>query len=530
MTREFHSFAQRIGRDAATVACKKTQREAAATATTAQPSTPGRHWAGLGGDPGRRERGVNDRVISKPRPGYFKVRMGHTKSRRVIWGPARIERPIPLDPETGEMLDRHTALIATIDGVEVAMDRVWLSAFEIDKAEYDYVRADLDWWKKYEPGWLTFAKYNNTESDTKRDDMDQENQTDDQQVAIAERETPPALVARGLTLEQWRVLKDAIWPAAKSNEAIFMAIDYCKARGLDPFKRIVHIVPVWDAEKKCLVETVWPGIAELRTTAARTGQYAGKDEPVFGETVEARIGDVQINFPEWCQVTVWRLIAGQRVAFHGSRVYWEEAYATKGRSDEPNTMWRKRPRGQLAKCAEAEALREAFPEEIGGDYSVEEMQGQTIGLEPPPPRPERSEFTDDPTEPAPVEAEPKKPDGDAPAEAKPEPEPVEAKADPLETMPALDRKAEPSEPADDAMYAFIDMDGVEHFDMAVEQAVGEFVQALLHAGDPAVLWVDNQEFRAAVGRNKLGADLSERMNAAYQNLAGVTPPVDKAAA
>ena len=469
------------------------------------------------------------RFTAHPRPGYFKVRMGHTKSRRVIWGPARIERPIPTDPETGEVLDRQPALVATIDGEEVGMDRVWLSAFEVHKAEYDYLLADLDWWKKYDPGWLTFTRYTDTKSDTKRDDMDQEQETG-QEVAAAERETPAALVARGLTLEQWRVLKDAIWPAAKSNEAILMAIDYCRARGLDPFKRIVHIVPVWDSEKKCLVETVWPGIAELRTTAARTGQYAGKDEPRFGDTVEARFGEVDINFPEWCQVTVYRLIAGERVAFHGARVYWEEAYATKGRSDEPNTMWRKRPRGQLSKCAEAEALREAFPEEIGGDYSVEEMQGQTIGIEPPPPRPERSDFTDDPTEPAPVEAEPKKPDDDAPAEAKPEPEPVEAKTNPLDPLPALDRNAKPTESADDAMYAFIDMDGVEHFDMAVDQAVGQFVQALLAAGAPDVLWVDNHDFRAAVGRNTKGAGLSERMNTAYQNLTGEPPPVDKAAA
>jgi hypothetical protein len=48
-------------------------------------------------------------------------------------------------------------------------------------------------------------------------------------------------------------------------------------------------------------------------------------------------------------------------------------------------MWRRRTRGQLDKCAEAAALRAAFPEELGNDYSAEEMEGQVIDHAPPPP-------------------------------------------------------------------------------------------------------------------------------------------------
>jgi hypothetical protein len=56
-------------------------------------------------------------------------------------------------------------------------------------------------------------------------------------------------------------------------------------------------------------------------------------------------------------------------------VYWVETYATIKRGDDtPNEMWETRPRGQLEKCAEAAALRAAFPEEVGGDYIPEEVR------------------------------------------------------------------------------------------------------------------------------------------------------------
>jgi hypothetical protein len=56
--------------------------------------------------------------------------------------------------------------------------------------------------------------------------------------------------------------------------------------------------------------------------------------------------------------------------------YWIENYATAGKdSIAPNAMWKKRPRGQIAKCAEAQALRKAFPE-IASAPTFEEMDGK----------------------------------------------------------------------------------------------------------------------------------------------------------
>lgn len=221
-----------------------------------------------------------------------------------------------------------------------------------------------------------------------------------------------------VTPDQWRVLIDQIFPSAKTVEAIGMALAYCRARNLDIFKRPVHIVPMYSTVLKRMVETVWPGISEIRTTAMRTGDYAGMSETEFGPNAERRIkvevtdgqsGEVTaaervIVYPEWAKVTVYRWSHGQKVAFPAI-VYWEEAYATKGKSDVPNEMWSKRPRGQLEKCVEAAALRKGFPEEIGNLYAAEEMEGRVIDAvvteAATPALPTRSEPPDPPAQPEP---------------------------------------------------------------------------------------------------------------------------------
>lgn len=196
-----------------------------------------------------------------------------------------------------------------------------------------------------------------------------------------------------LSQTQWRVLTDQIFPAAKTVEAVVMAIEYCRSRKLDIMKRPVHIVPVWSSAKGRMVETVWPGISEIRTTAARTGQYVGMEEIQYGPQItRAFTGVVEkwenkqkvqqtvtkdVTFPEWGSVVIYRLIDGKPRAFH-TKIYWLETYGTLKGTDIPNDMWAKRPIGQFDKCLEAAALRKTFPEEVGNDLVAEEMEGRTI--------------------------------------------------------------------------------------------------------------------------------------------------------
>jgi phage recombination protein Bet len=175
------------------------------------------------------------------------------------------------------------------------------------------------------------------------------------------------------------VLQSSLYPGA-SPQAIGLVIGYCKAAGLDPMLKPVHIVPMWDSKSKSMRDVVMPGIGLYRTQAARSGQFAGMSEPEFGPDITEKIGGQEITYPDWCKVTVKRALASGIVAEFTALEFWRENYAVKGgqeKSIAPNAMWTKRPRGQLAKCASAQALRIAFPE-IGSQPTAEEMEGKPL--------------------------------------------------------------------------------------------------------------------------------------------------------
>lgn len=176
-----------------------------------------------------------------------------------------------------------------------------------------------------------------------------------------------------------KVLQSSLYPGA-AIESIKMVIGYCKASGLDPMQKPVHIVPMWDSKAGQMRDVIMPGVNLYRTQAARSGQFAGMSEPDFGPEVTKEIGGLKITYPEWCRVTVRRLLPSGIVAEFSAIEYWMENYAVKGgkeKSIAPNAMWQKRPRGQIAKCASAQALRIAFPE-IASQNTAEEMEGKQI--------------------------------------------------------------------------------------------------------------------------------------------------------
>ncbi len=193
-----------------------------------------------------------------------------------------------------------------------------------------------------------------------------------QQIQVADGENDAEIMA---------VLQNSLYPGA-AQASIRMVLGYCRAAGLDPMQKPVHIVPMYDAKTRQMRDVIMPGIGLYRTQAARNG-CAGVSEPDFGPDVTAKVGGQQITYPTWCRVTARRrLVTGEVVEFTAKEL-WIENYAVKGgaeKSQAPNAMWTKRTYGQLAKCAEAQALRKAFPE-IGSEPTADEMVGKSINDE-----------------------------------------------------------------------------------------------------------------------------------------------------
>lgn len=188
---------------------------------------------------------------------------------------------------------------------------------------------------------------------------------------------PPTVLQRGLNTAQWNTLCNSIFPGAKTD-SVLLAVDYCKARGLDVMKKPCHIVPisVRDGESWKYRDVIMPGIYELRTTAMRTGLYLGHSPIEYGPEVE----QFGLLVPESAQMVVFRWNdKAVRVTEFPVRVLFREVVNLK--NDKPNQRWAKAPVQMMDKCLEAAGLRKAFPEELGGQYTDDEMEGRAIDVE-----------------------------------------------------------------------------------------------------------------------------------------------------
>lgn len=263
--------------------------------------------------------------------------------------------------------------------------------------------------------------------------------TEKQELAPAKPGALPApATRRGITESQWRMLFN-LYPGALPESAL-MVWDYCKTRGLDPMKKPCHIVPISVKNARTgnyeWRDVVMPGIYEYRITAHRTGLYNGHSEPEFGEDVKF----AGVTAPAWCAMTALRFNpkTGKEMSFP-VKVYFREVVATK-RDGNANERWCRAPIQMLTKCAEAAALREAFPEEFGGEPTEEERAGDEpkVTVEPPPADPVRRSEKSDTSSPAPEQAQSSPaPCGDASASAPvPSTPPAAAETKPVTSSPA----------------------------------------------------------------------------------------------
>jgi hypothetical protein len=110
--------------------------------------------------------------------------------------------------------------------------------------------------------------------------------------------------------------------------------------------------------------SIQTGIDGFRLVADRSGRYLGQEDPVFGPENDD-------GAPDWVKVTVLKQVQGA-VAKFPAIARWKE-YAQRKQNGTPTAMWAQMPYLMLSKCAEALALRMAFPAELSGVYTREEM-------------------------------------------------------------------------------------------------------------------------------------------------------------
>jgi phage recombination protein Bet len=170
------------------------------------------------------------------------------------------------------------------------------------------------------------------------------------------------------TDEQVQLIKNTVARGSTDDE-LKLFLYTARRTGLDPLTKQIHFVKrkVWNKQKQCYEEigTIQTGIDGYRAIAERSKTLAGIDDAVVEETEGSK-------YPSKSSVTVYRMVEGQRVGFTAS-ARWTE-YASTDRDGKPQQMWNKMPYLMLGKCAEALALRKAFPNDLSGLYTFEEMQ------------------------------------------------------------------------------------------------------------------------------------------------------------
>ena len=167
------------------------------------------------------------------------------------------------------------------------------------------------------------------------------------------------------TPEQTQLISTTIAPGCSNDELRLFAYA-CQRTGLDPFSKQIYAI------KRGGKMTIQAGIDGLRSIAERTGQLDGSETLWCGD--DGQWQDVWLSSkpPAAAKTIIYR--KGASHPFVGVARF---ADYNGGQG-----LWSKMPAVMIAKCSEALALRKAFPADLSGVYSNDEMQQEDVTVEP----------------------------------------------------------------------------------------------------------------------------------------------------
>jgi phage recombination protein Bet len=159
------------------------------------------------------------------------------------------------------------------------------------------------------------------------------------------------------TPEQTQLISSTIAPGCSNDELRLFAYA-CQRTGLDPFSKQIYAI------KRGGKMTIQAGIDGLRAIAERTGQLDGSETYWCGEDGEWQDVWLGTKPPSAAKTVIFR--KGSQHPFVGVARF-ADYNAGQG-------LWSKMGAAMIAKCSEALALRKAFPADMSGVYSTDEMQ------------------------------------------------------------------------------------------------------------------------------------------------------------
>lgn len=156
-------------------------------------------------------------------------------------------------------------------------------------------------------------------------------------------------------------------------------LQHCSRTGLDPIARQIYSIA-----RKSKGQLKWQiqiSIDGARLVAERSGQYEGQTTPEFtADGITWTQVWLSKDFPAAARVGVYR--RGFREPLYAVALW--DAYVQTTYKGDVTEMWKKMGPLMLAKCAEMLALRKAFPQDLSGLYSAEEMSQASVATAPDP--------------------------------------------------------------------------------------------------------------------------------------------------